>query len=49
MLLLAASKAITADAVKLLVTTATAIEVPELARQPIDLGTYDALLAEVGT
>jgi hypothetical protein len=48
-LLLAASKAITADAVKLLVTTATAIEVPELARQPIDLGTYDALLAEVGT
>jgi hypothetical protein len=48
-LLLAASKAITADAVKLLVTTATAIEVPELARQPVDLGAYDALLAEVGT
>lgn len=48
-LLLAANKAITADAVKVLVTTATAIEVPELARPPVDLGAYDALLAEVGT
>ncbi len=48
-LLLAANKAITADAVKLLVITATAIEVPELARSPVDLGAYDALLAEVGT
>lgn len=48
-LLLAANKAITADAVKVLVITATAIEVPELARPPVDLGAYDALLAEVGT
>jgi hypothetical protein len=49
-LLLADGKAITADAVKALVnTTTTAIEVPDLAPQPVDLGTYDALLGEVGT
>jgi hypothetical protein len=48
-LLLTANKAITADAVKALVITATAVEVPELARPPVDLGAYDALLAEVGT
>jgi hypothetical protein len=48
-LLLADGKTITADAVKLLATTATTIDVPDLARQPIDLGAYDALLAEVGT
>ena len=42
-------KAITADAVKLLASTGTAIEVPALVRQPVDLGAYDALLAEVGT
>jgi hypothetical protein len=35
--------------VKLLASAATAIEVPELARQPVDLAAYDALLAEVGT
>ena len=48
-LLLSAGTAITADAVKLLVSATTPIEVPELARQPVDLGAYDALLAEVGT
>ena len=48
-LLLADGKAITADAVKLLVTAATTIDVPDLARQPVDLGAYDALLGEVGT
>ena len=48
-LLLAADKEITADAVKLLVSMEAAIVVPELARDPIDLGAYDALLAEVGT
>ena len=48
-LLFADAKAITADAVKLLVTAATTIDVPDLARQPVDLGAYDALLGEVGT
>ena len=48
-LLLAAGKAITADEVKLLASAATAIDVPELVREPVDLGAYDALLAEVGT
>jgi hypothetical protein len=48
-LLLAEGKAITAEAVKALVTTATTIAVPDLAGQPVDLGAYDALLAEVGT
>ena len=47
-LLLADGNAITADAVKLLVTT-TKIEVPELAPPPVDLAPYDKLLAEVGT
>jgi hypothetical protein len=35
--------------VKLLASAATAIDVPELVREPVDLGPYDALLAEVGT
>jgi hypothetical protein len=48
-LLLAEGTAITVDAVKLLVTSATRIDVPALACQPVDLGAYDALLAEVGT
>jgi hypothetical protein len=49
-LLLADGKAITADAVKALVSTTTAtIDVPELAPQHVDLGAYDGLLAEVGT
>jgi len=47
-LLLADGRAITADVVKLLVTT-TKIAVPELAPPPVDLAPYDALLAEVGT
>ena len=29
--------------------TSTTIEVPDLPPQPVDLGAYDALLAEVGT
>jgi len=48
-LLLADGKAITADAVKALANATTTIDVPELARQPVDLGAYDALLEEVGT
>ena len=48
-LLLAEGNGITADAVKLLVSRATSIEVPELAPHRVDLGAYDALLAEVGT
>jgi hypothetical protein len=49
-LLLADGKAMTADEVKVLVSTATTtIDVPYLARQPVDLGAYDALLAQVGT
>jgi hypothetical protein len=48
-LLLAEKKPITVDTVKALVSATTAIDVPDLARQPIDLGAYDALLAEVGT
>ena len=49
-LLLAEGKPITAEAVKALVSVTTGrIEVPELAPQPVDLGAYDALLAEVGS
>ena len=48
-LLLAESNAITADAVKVLITATTRIDVPDLAPSPVDLGAYDALLAEVGT
>ena len=47
-LLLADGAAITADGVKELVTT-TQIKVPALLPPPVDLGAYDALLAEVGT
>lgn len=47
-LLLAEGKAITADAVKTIVTT-TAVEIPLLAPQCIDLAAYDSLLSEVGT
>jgi hypothetical protein len=32
-----------------LVSATTAVDVPALAPQRVDLGTYDALLAEVGT
>lgn len=48
-LLLADGKAITADAVKALVNETMAIDVPELAKPPVDLAAYDALIAEVGT
>ena len=48
-LLLADRSAITADAVKALVATSTQIVVPDLVPPPVDLGAYDALLAEVGT
>jgi hypothetical protein len=48
-LLLAHGKPISADAVKTLVSAATTVDVPELAPQLVDLGTYDALLGEVGT
>ncbi len=48
-LLLAEGKTITADTVKMLVSATTAIEVPDLAPHAVDLGAYDALLAEVGT
>jgi len=39
----------TADAIKLLVSAATTIDVPALTPEPVDLGAYDALLGEVGT
>jgi hypothetical protein len=49
-LLLAEGHPITADTVKALVATPkAAIEVPTLAPSTVDLGSYDALLAEVGT
>jgi hypothetical protein len=48
-LLLSEGSAITADAVKALVATATRIVVPDLMPPPVDLVVYDALLAEVGT
>ena len=48
-LLLAGGDAVTADAVKVLVSESRDIEVPDLVCQPVDLGAYDALLAEVGT
>ena len=49
-LLLAEGKPITADAVKALVThDDDDRRCPMLAPQPVDLGAYDALLAEVGT
>ena len=48
-LLVAEGKPITADAVKALITTQAAIAVPYLEPPPVDLGAYDALLAEVGT
>lgn len=49
-LLLAEGSAVTADAVKALVAaTKLTIEVPDLLPPEVDLGAYDALLAEVGT
>jgi hypothetical protein len=46
-LLRAEGTPITADAVKSLVTTPPAIDVPQLATQPVDLVVYDALITEV--
>lgn len=48
-LLLADGKPMTADAVKVLVTATTTVDVPDLAPHAVDLGVYDALLEEVGT
>jgi hypothetical protein len=53
-LLLAERKAITADSVKALTSAASSIEVPDLARQPVEFSAYDGLLdddllEEVGT
>lgn len=48
-LLIADGRPITADTVKALVSSATSIDVPDLAPHPVDLGAYDALLGEVGT
>jgi hypothetical protein len=48
-LFLADGKPMSADAVKLLVSTTTTIDVPDLAPRLVDLGAYDALLEEVGT
>jgi hypothetical protein len=48
-LLLAESNAISSDAVKALVTEAGRPAVPAMDALVVDLGAYDALLAEVGT
>ena len=48
-LLLAEGKAITSDAVKALLAVAGRAEVPTMEALSVDLGAYDALLAEVGT
>ncbi len=48
-LLLGDNHPITVEAVKSLASAATSIEVPQIARSPVDLTAYDALLAEVGT
>jgi len=48
-LLLADGAAITSDAVKALVAVAARPEVPTMEAPVVDLGTYDELLAEVGT
>lgn len=48
-LLLGEAKPITVDAVKALTAATELIEVPAFESSPIDLGVYDALLAEVGT
>ncbi len=48
-LLLSANEAITSDAVKALVVTSARPPVPAMAALEVDLGAYDALLAEVGT
>lgn len=48
-LLMSDEKALTAASVKSLVTTAAKPKVPDMPAPSVDLGAYDALLAEVGT
>lgn len=48
-LLLAEGVRLTCDAVKAMVTGAARVEVPAMSPPAVDLGAYDALLAEVGT
>lgn len=48
-LLLGEGRPVTSEAVKAIVMTPARTEVPALSLAPVDLGSYDALLAEVGT
>ncbi len=48
-LLLGEGRAVTSEAVKAIVMTPARAEVPALSLAPVDLGSYDALLAGVGT
>jgi hypothetical protein len=48
-LLLTEGRAVASEAVKALVSTTPRAEVPALSPPEVDLGAYDALLAEVGT
>ena len=48
-LLLGEGRAVTSEAVKAIVLAAPQNEVPVLSLAPVDLGSYDALLSEVGT
>lgn len=48
-LLFADGRPVTASAVKALVAAKTTIDVPDLVPPTVDLGAYDALIAEVGT
>ena len=48
-LLLGDGRPVTSEAVKAIVMTPARTEVPALSLAPVDLGSYDALLAEVGT
>lgn len=48
-LLLGEGRAVTSEAVKGIVLAAPEKEVPALSLAPVDLGSYDALLSEVGT
>lgn len=47
--MLAAGKPVTAEAVKLLASASTVIEVPNLAGETVDLAIHDNLLGEVGS
>ena len=48
-LLLSEGRPVSSEAVKAIVTAASRAEVPALSPVSVDLGAYDALLAEVGT